>query len=365
MKQKQAKVVNDSPWIPFQYPIFTMLWITSVVSSIGTWMQDVGGAWLMTSLTTDPLMVAAIQAITSLAMFLLALPAGALADIIDRRRYLIVLETGLMILAGILAVITHFGIVTPKSLLLFTFFLGAGGALAFPAWVALMSELVPRKHLSASVTLTGISLNISRAIGPALAGVIIAASGPAAVFALNSISYFGIIVSLFGWKRAPSESTLPAERLYGAMRAGIKYVFGSPPLQILLVKSIAFFVFASGIWALLPLVAREQLHSGPFGYGVLIALLGFGAVITAFLLPTLKQKMTCDQLVLFGAIGFGISTLILAVSKNFYIASAAMILAGLSWMAVLSTFMTLVQQIVPEWVRARALAVFLAIFFAV
>src|ERR1700722_16030135 len=186
MRKNHTKDIKDSPWIPFQYPIFTMLWITSVVSSIGTWMQDVGGAWLMTSLTTEPLMVASVQAITSLAMFLLALPAGALADIIDRRRYLIILQSSLMITAGVLSLITFLGIVSPESLLFLTFCLGCGGALSFPAWVALMSELVPSKHLSSAVTLTGVSLNISRAIGPALAGVIIAAAGPAAVFALNA-----------------------------------------------------------------------------------------------------------------------------------------------------------------------------------
>ena len=167
----------------------------------------------------------------------------------------------------------------------------------------------------------------------------------------------------FGWERAPRESALPAERLYGAMRASLRYVWGSPALQTLLIKACAFFIFASGIWALLPLIARLQLNSGPLGYGILIGLLGFGAVVCAFLLPSIRQKLNCDQLVLMGAIGFAVSTLILALSKNFYFACGGMILGGLAWMAVLSTFMTLVQQIVHAWVRARALSILLAIFF--
>mgnify|MGYP001260934051 FL=1 len=363
MKKNHTKAVKDSPWIPFRYPIFRMLWIASVVSSIGTWMQDVGAAWLMTSLTSKPLMVASIQAATSFSMFLLALPAGALADILDRRRYLIVSQSGLMLTAGILALITFLGKISPELLLLLTFCLGVGAALSFPAWLALMSELVPSKHLPAAVTLTGVSLNLSRAVGPALAGIIIAATGPAAVFALNSLSYFGIIIALIGWERAPSESPLPAERFYGAMRAGLRYAWGSPALQIVLIKSCAFFIFASGIWALMPLVVRIQLHGGPIEFGILLALLGSGAVLGALLMPHLRQKLNCDQLILTGAIGFAITTFILAIVTNFYFACGVMVLGGISWICVLATLTTLVQQVVSAWVRARAISIFLAIFF--
>lgn len=226
-----------------------------------------------------------------------------------------------------------------------------------------MSELVPSKHLPAAVTLTGVSLNLSRAIGPALAGIIIAAAGPSAVFALNSLSFFCIIIALIGWERAPSESPLPAERLYGAMRAGIRYVWGSPALQIVLIKSGAFFIFASGIWGLLPLVARVQLHCGPIGFGILLALLGLGAVLGALLLSRLRQKLTCDQLIFIGAIGFSVTTFILALSQNFYFACGAMILGGVGWICVLATLTTLVQQVVSAWVRARAISIFLTIFF--
>ncbi len=363
MKKKHTKVAKESAWIPFQNPIFKMMWIASVVSSIGTWMQDVGAAWLMTSLTTNPLMVASVQAVTSFSIFLLTLPAGALADIIDRRQYLLVLQSALMTMAGLFALLTFLGKIDPMLLLFLTFCLGAGAALSFPAWQVLMAELVPVKHLPSAVALTGLSLNLSRAIGPALAGFIIAALGPAAVFALNSLSFFGIIVTLYKWKHPFRESPLPAERFYGAMRAGMRYLRGSPALQILLIKSCAFFVFASSVWALLPLVARIQLERGATGYGILFALLGIGAVIGTMFLPHFRQKFNCDQRVFLGSIGFAITGVVLAISKNFYISSGVMIIGGFGWMMVLSTLITLVQQVVASWVKARSVSIFLAIFF--
>jgi MFS family permease len=359
----KRKIKADSALSPFRYPIFRMLWIASLVSSIGTWMHQVGAAWLMTSLTSKPLLIALIQAMTSLSIFILALPAGAFADITNRRLYLIFLQTYMMIIAGVLAVVTFFGMMTPHLLLILTFCLGAGGALSAPTWLALMSELVPPKHLPSAVTLIGVNINLSRAIGPALGGLIIAAAGPAAVFALNALSFFGIIISLFGWQHAFNESSLPSERFFGAMRASIRYVRGSPALQTLLLKSCAFFIFASGVWALLPLVARIQLHVGPMGYGILFACLGLGAVIGAFFLPKLRENLNCDQLIFMGAIGFSITAFIIALSKYFYFACGAMVLGGISWTAVLATLTTLVQQVVPSWVRARAISVFLAIFF--
>jgi MFS family permease len=363
MAKKRDKIIKESPWIPFQYPIFKMLWIASVVSGIGTWMQDVGAAWLMTSLTTNPLMVASVQAVTSFSVFLFILPAGALADIIDKRRYLIVLQAALMFIAAIFALLTFFGKIVPSLLLFLTFILGMGGALSFPAWQVLMAEMVPAKHLPSAVALTGLSINISRAIGPAIAGFMIAALGPAAVFAFNSVSFFGIILTLYLWRHPFRESPLPAERFYGAMRAGLRYLWGSPSLQILLIKSCAFFVFASSVWALLPLIARVHLQKGAMGYGILFALLGLGAVFGTMFLPYFREKFNCDQRVLLGSICFALNAVILVLSKNFYLACGGMILGGVGWMMVLSTLTALVQQVVASWVRARSVSIFLAIFF--
>lgn len=362
-KRKKSQTKTDSTWSPFRYPVFKMLWISSLVSNIGTWMHDVGAAWLMTTLTNSPLWVSLVQATAAFSVFLLALPAGALADILDRRVYLVFLQAFMMIIAGALALATFLGKISPESLLVLTFFLGAGTALSTPTWLALMSELVPAKELPGAVTLIGLTINFARSIGPVLAGLIIATIGPAAVFALNSLSFFGIILSLFGWQRAPSESLFPAERLFGAMRAGIRYVRGSPALQTLFIKSSAFFVFASGVWGLLPLVAKRNLESGAIGYGLLFAFFGTGAVLGAVLLPKFREELVCDKLIVVGATGFAITTFILSLTSNFYLACAGMLLGGISWTVVLATLMTLVQQVVSTWVRARALSIFLAIFF--
>ena len=226
-----------------------------------------------------------------------------------------------------------------------------------------MFELIPSKHLASAVTLTGISINISRAIGPALAGFIIAAAGPSAVFALNSLSFFAIIIVLKRWKKKSNESSLPAERFYGAMRAGLRYTAGSPSFQIVLIKASCFFVFASGIWALLPLIARIKLQGGPIEYGALLAMLGLGAVLGAMILPYLRQRLNCDQRVLGGAIGLCYYDFCPGFIQSFLLGMRRMLLAGISWIAVLSTFTTLVQQVVPVWVRARAISIFFAIFF--
>lgn len=359
----ERKPMMSSALSPFNYPIFKMLWIASTISNIGTWLHDVGAAWLMTELTRDPLWVALIQTATSISIFLLALPGGALADILDKRIYLLTLQTFMMLIAGALALTTFSGMISRESLLILTFCLGIGAALSTPTWIALMSELVPAKELPPAVTLIGISVNLSRAIGPAVGGIIIAASGPAAVFAINSLSFFAIIISLFIYKPEPSENILPAERLFGAMRASIRYVRGSPALQTLLIKSSAFFVFASGVWALLPLVARSTLHTGPMGYGVLFTSFGIGAVLSAFILPRFRERLNCDQLIIVGAMGFAITAFILSLSRHFYLAAGGMLLGGISWTFVLATLTTLVQQVVSVWVRARALAIYFAVFF--
>lgn len=362
-KKKRKKNLEHSVWSPFRYPIFRILWITSTISNIGTWIHDVGAAWLMTSLTSNPLWVALIQSATALSIFLLALPGGALADILDKRIYLILLQTFMMLVAGTLALTTFYGKISPELLLALTFCLGIGTALSTPTWLALMSELVPSKDLPPAVTLIGLSINLSRAIGPALGGIIIAASGPAAVFAINALSFFAIIISLFTWHTVAKETVLPAERLFVAMRAGIRYMRGSPVFQTLLLKSSAFFVFASGVWALLPLVARVNLQTGPMGYGILFAAFGSGAVLGAFILPQFREKFNCDKLIVIGAFGFAITTFILSLTNNFYFACGGMLLGGISWTLVLATLTTLVQQVVSSWVRARALSMFLAVFF--
>ncbi|MBN9286800.1 MAG: hypothetical protein BGO43_05400 [Gammaproteobacteria bacterium 39-13] len=355
--------VEANAWPAMQNPVFRMLWIATLVSNIGTWMHEVGAAWLMTSLTTNPMWVALVQAITSLSICLLAIPAGALADIIDRRRYLIVLQSIMLITAALLAIITFWGKMTPELLLFLTFCLGAGAALSVPTWQAIIPEIVSAKDLYSAIILNGVAFNISRAVGPACAGIIIALAGSGAVFAINAVSFFGIIFALKRWKRTPSESTLPAERLLGAIRAGIRYVRGTPTLHHVMIKALAFFVFASSAWALLPLVARLELKCGPLGFGFLLACLGMGAVIGALIVLRLRRLFDGDQLIFAGALCFTLTILMLAFFENYISACIAMVLGGIAWLSVISTLNTVAQQSVASWVRARALSVYLMIFY--
>jgi MFS family permease len=352
-----------SPWEPFQSPAFRMLWTATVISNVGTWMHDIGAAWLMTSLTERPMMIALVQAATSLPMVFLALPAGALADIVDRRRYLLVLQFGMLVSAALLAVVVFLGLASPWALLLFTFALGAGAALMAPAWQAVTPELVSREALPAALVLNSAGTNVSRAIGPALGGLLIARAGPAAVFTCNALSFLAIIAALLRWQRTLPVNPLPAEHFIGAMRAGLRYVWQSPPLHRVLVRTAVFFVFASAMWALLPLIARSTLKQGPGGYGVLLALLGLGAVMGAFILPHLRSRCWPDHLMIGGTLVFSAATAALGLFPIFAVACGAMAMAGMAWISVLSCLNIAAQQAVPVWVRARALSVYLIVFF--
>ena len=358
-----ASVPLSSPWEPFQSPAFRMLWGATVISNVGTWMHDIGAAWLMTSLTDRPIMIALVQAATSLPMVFLALPAGALADIVDRRRYLLGLQIGMLVSAALLAVVVFLDLASPWVLLLFTFALGAGAALMAPAWQAITPELVTREVLPAALVLNSAGTNVSRAIGPALGGIIIAHAGSAAVFICNALSFVAIIIALLRWQRTMPANSLPAEHFIGAMRAGLRYVWQSPPLHRVLVRTAGFFVFASAMWALLPLIARSTLQQGPGGYGVLLALLGLGAVTGALILPRLRTRFLPDHLMLGGTLAFSVATAALGFLPRFAVACGAMALAGMAWIAVLSSLNIAAQQAVPAWVRARALSIYLIVFF--
>lgn len=351
-----------SPWTPLHNRVFRTLWIASVASNIGSWMHEVGAGWLMTSLAPNPLMVALVQAATTAPVFLLALPAGALADIVDRRRYLITSQVWMLVMAATLGVLTLAGLTTAPLLLLFTFALGIGNAMMMPAWGAITPELVPRAQLQAAIGLNSMGLNVARAVGPALAGVIVAAAGPGAVFVLNAVSFLAVIAALKHWQRPPTASGLPAERLAGAVRAGLRYARHSPELRAVLTRGVAFFVFASASWALLPLIVRQELHSGPGTYGLFLACLGLGAVAGALLLPHAHARLSRDRIVA-GATGlYALAMLALAHSGNVYAAGTAMLLIGVAWISVVSSLMTAAQTALPGWVRARGLALFWVVY---
>jgi MFS family permease len=356
-------LASDSALAPLREPLFRDLWTASVVSNFGTWMQNVGAAWLMTTLTPSPLLIALMTAATSLPMCLLGLPAGALADLVDRRRLLLVAQGWMLLAAGLLGVLTLAGLTTPWTLLALTFALGLGGALNSPAWQAITPEIVNRRRLGAAVALNSAGFNLARAVGPAAGGLVVAALGPAINFLLNAASFLATIVVLFRWKRPPSPtSPIPAEPLFGATLAGIRYARYAPELRAVLFRCAAFIACASALWALMPLVVRDQLGLDSSGYGILLGALGVGAVAGAGLMPRLSRWLAVDQRVAAASVVFGIATIALGYLPNLFVLCLFMLAAGLAWMVITNGFNVAAQTYTPAWVRARALGAYLVVF---
>lgn len=356
--------VAPSPWSPFRHATFTVLWTAAVIANIGTWMYNAASGWLMTTLNADPLVVSLVQVATSLPMFLFALPAGALADIVDKRRFLVVAESAITLVSGIIAALVWLNLVTPGILLLFTFLLGVGAALTAPAWQSIVPQLVPKQDLAPAVAANSVGINISRAVGPALAGVIIAGFGIASPFWLNAVSNLGIIGALLWWHSPQSTvHQLPAERFTSAIRAGFRHARHNPHLRATLVRAVAFFLFASAYWALLPLVARSQISGGPELYGILLGAIGAGAVGGAFALPWLKAKFGPDRVVAAGTAGTAATLVLFGLAREPVMGLAASVLAGVSWIAVLASLNVSAQVALPDWVRGRGLSIFVTVFF--
>ncbi|TQV78031.1 MFS transporter [Exilibacterium tricleocarpae] len=353
-----------SAWTPFTHAAFAVLWTATVISNVGTWMHDVASGWLMTSLSPSPLMVALVQAATTAPVFLFALGAGALADLVDRRRLLIGVMGALALATLALGLLVLFERIDAWVLLVFTFLSGAGAAFVAPAWQAIVPQLVPRSNLQAAVALNSVGINISRAVGPALAGVIIAGLGIAWPYLLSALSFIIVIAALLWWRPPPPPAThLPSERFWRAVRTGLGYAWASGPLRATLVRAAVFFVFASAYWALLPLFARQELAGGPELYGVMLGAIGVGAVSGALSLPPLKQRLGADALVAAGTAGTALALVIFALLKHPEAAILACLIAGASWIAVLSSLNVSAQVALPDWVRARGLSVFITVFF--
>ncbi|HEY9668013.1 MAG TPA: MFS transporter, partial [Coleofasciculaceae cyanobacterium] len=352
-----------STWSPLRQPVFRALWIASAVSNVGTWMHDVGAAWLMTSLSPSPFLVALMQAASSLPFFLLALPAGAIADVIDRRKMLLFTQAWMLAAATLLGVLTVTGITTPGILLALTFALSIGTAMNMPVWQAVIPELVVKEELSSAVTLNGIVINLSRSIGPALAGIIIAAAGgTGAVFLLNAASFIGVILVLYQWQRTPHNSALPAERFVGALQAGVRYARFAPLLQTVFIRTIAYIFFGSALFALLPLLGRRELGLEALGYGIILGFWGIGGLAGAFILPKARQKTSIDHLVAGASVLMGAMMLVLASVRNFYLVCGVMFVVGIASLTVMVSLSVSAQTSVPTWVRARALAIHMLVF---
>jgi MFS family permease len=350
-----------SPWHPLRIGIFRNLLIADLVSDIGTFMQAVGAAWLMTTLTNSSLYIALIQTASALPFFLLALPAGSIGDIFDRRKLILGTETWMLVVATVLTVVTFTRTMTPWLLLLLTLALSLGDAIESPTWRAIFPELVNKDDLTAALALNGIEFNLARAVGPGLAGVVIAAVGVATTFLFNALSFLGVILVIFTWKRPTRKSTLPPETLGGASAAGIRFVRYSPGIRTLLLRSGIVIFFASSLWALLPAVAKE-LSKSALGYGLLLGFFGLGAVVGAVVLQRARSTLSTEAFISTATAIFGVSLLGTAVLHNLVLLCALMLLGGASWTAFMSLFNTMIQNLAPDWVRARVLAAYLFVF---
>ena len=343
---------------PLRHRVYRMLWIGNVVTAMGIWTQNTGAGWLMTSLSPAPISVSLVQAATILPTFLFALPAGALADIFDRRRFLIAAQLWTLLAAAVLTLLTHWHMIDAGGLIGLTFAIGLGTAMYQPAWGATVPEVVPRRDLVGAIALNGIGFNLARALGPALGGVLLLVGGAETAFLAFTLSFVVSIAVLLAWRRRPARTVLPRESLIAAMRAGMRFTQHTPAMQAAMLRSVAFFLPASAPWALLPLVVREQLGLGAGSFGLLLGLMGVGGVTSGMLLPLLRGRAGRGTTV-FGATLFSCAGMALvASSRHWPLAAAGMLLFGLGWVAASSTAQTAAQLVAPPWVRARALAIY-------
>ncbi|QPC87498.1 MFS transporter [Mesorhizobium sp. NBSH29] len=343
---------------PLRNTTFREIWIASIASNFGGLIQAVGAAWLMTSITSSAAMVAMVQASTSLPIMLFSLTSGAIADNFNRRRVMLVAQCFMLTVSVGLTVCAYFGLLTPWLLLSFTFLIGCGIALNNPSWQASVGDIVPRNDISAAVLLNSVGFNLTRSVGPAIGGAIVAAGGAAAAFAVNTCSYLALIFVLLRWRQPDQPSTLPRETLGSAMSAGLRYVAMSPNIEKVLLRSFIFGFSAISILALLPLVARDLLGGGPLTYGVLLGCFGIGAIGGAFLSARLRQRLSAEWIVRMAFLAFALCALSLSFSASLWQAGPSLMVGGAAWVMALSLFNVTVQMSTPRWVVGRALAIY-------
>jgi len=368
MNKNTGEAVSDSSYGgiygPLKVPLFRAFWFAALGSNIGTWINGVSSAWVMTDLSPSPVMVSLVQAATSLPMVLFALVAGALTDIVDRRRYLLFTQIWMALAATMLAVLAATDQIDIWNLLILTFALGIGASLATPALNVTAPELVPRNMLPEAVALSSLSMNLSRSLGPAIAGMLLAQIGAWAAYGLNALSFIGMIIVLWRWKREPEERSLPPERFFQALRAGVRYAHIASPFRAVLIRTTAFILFAASGWALLPLIARVELGGGPGTYGLLLSFVGIGAVCGILVLPRLHELASRDRLVLAASLIYGATIMALAILQSEEMLYAIMTLSGAAWVGVLWSLQVTAQTAVPAWVRGRALSLYIMVFSA-
>lgn len=347
---------------PLRERPFLDLWVAALVSNIGTWMQNVGAAWFMASLSDSPLIVSLVQSATYLPVAIVGLLAGALADIVDRRRVLLVTQAWMMVAASLMAALTFVGVVTPPVLLGLTVLFGIGFAFNSPASKAVIDDLVPPSQLPAAVALNGVVINVGRAAGPALAGVLIAGVGPGAVFTVNALSFIGALVVLARWRRPQTQPVDPREPVSEAVVSGVRFVRFTPEIAAVLIRTAAFIASGSALWAMVPIIAKQQLSLDSTGYGVLLAFFGIGTVAWTGIRERAEEHWSVESIVTAATVLFAATMGTVAVVRSLGALYLAMAIAGVAWIALLTSFNVATQTAVPGWVRARGLAAFQVVF---
>jgi len=350
-----------SPFAPFRQTAFAVLWVATVLGNTGSFMRDVASAWLVTDLSSTPAAVAMIQAASTIPVFLLAIPAGVLSDILDRRKLLITMQLVLASVSATLMLLSHTGALTVGSLVVLTFVGGVGAALVGPTWQSIVPELVRRQDLKNAVALNSLGFNIARSIGPAAGGLLLAALGAAVAYSADIVSDLIVIAALVWWRRAPRADDELSEHFFGAFRAGLRFVRSSHELHVVLMRAAIFFAFSSALWALLPLVARQLLGGNAGFYGVLLGAVGAGAILGALALPRLRRRFDADGLLLRAAVIAAIIMAVLALAPPRWLAVVILLGLGGAWIVALTSLNGAAQAILPSWVRGRGLAVYLMI----
>ncbi|MFD7919292.1 MFS transporter [Streptomyces sp. NPDC059740] len=353
---------GSSVWAPLRRGMFTALWLAQLVANVGTWMQTVGAQWLIGDLGGGPLQIALVQTATTLPVFLLVVPAGAVGDILDRRHLLIAGQLVMFLGAGGLAAVTALGFATSAWVLGLTALMAVGEALCITLFQAIQPELVSADEIPQAALLNSANGNVARAVGPAVGGLLISWAGPEATFGLNALSFLGVVAVLYAWRRPSGHRPLGAEHVSGALRAGARYVRSAPMFGAVLGRSGLFTLFAGALWALLPTVARGPLHLGAGGYGLLLGSVGLGAVLGAFVLPYLRSHVSADTLVSAAMVLYAATMAVIGLVDAVLVVAVALLLTGLAWVTVLSTVSAYAQLLLPAWARTRALAYYQLVF---
>jgi MFS family permease len=343
---------------PLRHPIFRRVWIASMASNFGGMIQSVGAAWMMVTIAASADMVALVQSSVTLPIMLLSLVAGAVADSFDRRRVMIAAQSFMLAVSAVLAAFAWLGLLSPWLILLFTFLIGCGSAFHGPAWQASVGEMVPRQDLPSAVALNSMGFNIARSLGPAIGGAIVAAAGAAAAFAINAVSYVGLILVLRGWRPERDEQALPRERIGVAIVAGVRYVAMSPAVGVVLLRGLVFGLGASALPSLMPLIARDLIGGGPLTYGLLLGGFGAGAVGGALATAPLRRMLSTEAMVRIACLAYAGAAALAGLSPYLVPTMALLVVAGGAWVLALSTFNVTVQLNAPRWVVARALSLY-------